>query len=83
MIALIDDQRGVHGVEPICKVLPIAPSTCFDHEAKRDAVLLPEIKRVHKAQFGVFGVQKLWRRLGARRFHCGALLLCSLKTGSF
>ena len=27
MIAFIDDQRAVHGVEPICKVLPIAPST--------------------------------------------------------
>ena len=27
MIAFIDDQREAHGVEPICKVLPIAPST--------------------------------------------------------
>ena len=60
MIAFIDDQRTVHGVEPICKVLPIAPSTYFDHQAKRadpdllsdrakrDALLLPEIRRVHK-----------------------------------
>jgi putative transposase len=56
MIAFIDETRGVHGVEPICKVLPIAPSTYFDHQAKcadpellsdrakRDALLLPEIK---------------------------------------
>jgi len=35
MIAFIDDQRTVHGVAPICKVLPIAPSTYFDHQAKR------------------------------------------------
>jgi putative transposase len=35
MIAFIDDQRTVHGVEPICKVLLIAPSTYFDHQAKR------------------------------------------------
>jgi hypothetical protein len=27
MIAFIDDQRGAYGVEPICRVLPIAPST--------------------------------------------------------
>ena len=35
MIAFIDDHREVHGVEPICKVLPIAPSTYYDHVAKR------------------------------------------------
>ena len=80
MIAFIDDQRGVHGVEPICKVLPIAPSTYFDHQAeradpdllsdraKRDALLLPEIRRVHKAHFEVYGAQKLWRQLGREGF---------------
>ena len=35
MIAFIDDQREAHGVEPICKVLPIAPSTYHEHAAKR------------------------------------------------
>jgi len=35
MIAFIDDHRGAHGVEPICKVLPIAPSTYQAHVAKR------------------------------------------------
>ena len=35
MIAFIDEHRAVHGVEPICKVLPIAPSTYRDHVAKR------------------------------------------------
>ena len=80
MIAFIDDQRGVHGVEPICKVLPIAPSTYFDHQAKRadpdllsdrakrDALLLPDIKRVHTAHFEVYGVQKVWRQLGREGF---------------
>jgi putative transposase len=55
MIAFIDDHREVHGVEPICKVLPIAPSTYHDHvakrvypsrlsvRAKRDLALKPEI----------------------------------------
>ena len=35
MIAFIDDQREAHGSEPICKVLPIAPSTYHAHAAKR------------------------------------------------
>ena len=35
MIAFIDDHRDVHGVEPICKVLPIAPSTYHAHAARR------------------------------------------------
>ncbi len=34
-IAFIDEHRPEHGVEPICKVLPIAPSTYYDHVAKR------------------------------------------------
>ena len=34
MIVFIDDHREVHGVEPICKVLPIAPSTYHAHVAK-------------------------------------------------
>jgi hypothetical protein len=41
MIAFIDDHRGVYGVEPICKVLPIAPSTYHAGVARRrDAGLL-------------------------------------------
>ena len=35
MIAFIDDHRGVYGVEPICRVLPIAPSTYHEHAARR------------------------------------------------
>ena len=58
MIAFIDDQRKAHGVEPICKVLPIAPSTYRAHvakradpaklsaRAKRDAALMIEVRRV-------------------------------------
>ena len=41
MIRFIDDHRAAYGVEPICKVLPIAPSTYFDHAAKREN---PEIR---------------------------------------
>ena len=35
MIAFINDHREAYGIEPICKVLPIAPSTYHDHVAKR------------------------------------------------
>src|SRR5215212_1021368 len=63
MIAFIDDHRDVYGVEPICKVLPIAPSTYHAHvarradpeklsrRAKRDATLKAEIRRVFEANF--------------------------------
>jgi putative transposase len=75
MIAFIDDHRGVHGVEPICAVLPIAPSTYHSHaarradpsrlaaRAKRDASLMPEIARVFDENFQVYGVRKVWRQL--------------------
>jgi putative transposase len=75
MIAFIDEQRAVHGVEPICKVLPIAPSTYHDHiakradperlsaRAKRDLVLKPEIERVFTENFEVYGARKVWRQL--------------------
>ena len=75
MINFIHDHRGDHGVEPICKVLPIAPSTYHDHvakrrdpsrlsvRAKRDVALKPEITRVFKENFEVYGVRKVWRQL--------------------
>jgi putative transposase len=75
MIAFIDDHRGVHGVEPICEVLPIAPSTYHTHvaqridpsrcsaRARRDAALMLLIERVFDENFGVYGVRKVWRQL--------------------
>jgi len=71
----IDEHREVYGVEPICRVLPIAPSTYRAHAAaladpsrrserrKRDASLRPEIGRVWRANFEVYGVRKIWRQL--------------------
>jgi len=75
MIAFIDDHRGEHGVEPICAVLPIAPSTYHSHSARRadpsllprratrDAGLMPLIARVFEENFEVYGVRKVWRQL--------------------
>ena len=76
MIAFIDDHREVYGVEPICRLLPIAPSTYYAHaaqradperlpaRARRDAALMVEIRRVWEANFHAYGVRKLWRQLG-------------------
>jgi putative transposase len=80
MIAFIDDHRGTHGVEPICKVLPIAPSTYHAHVAKRrdpakrsararqDAALKVEVRRVFDQNFSVYGVRKVWRQLKREGF---------------
>src|SRR5215207_9072334 len=65
MIAFIDDHRGAYGVEPICKVLPIA---CRQARAKRDAALKIEIRRVFEENFGVYGVRKVWRQLRREGF---------------
>ena len=80
MIAFIDDHRGAHGVEPICKVLPIAPSTYHAHVAKRrdparlsararqDVALKIEVQRVFDQNFSVYGVRKVWRQLKREGF---------------
>ena len=76
MVGFIDD----HGVEPICKVLPIAPSTYYDHltkradparpsdRARRDTTLRPEIKRVFEENQRVYGLRKIWRQLDREGF---------------
>lgn len=75
MKAFIDDHRTVYGVEPICKVLPIAPSTYYLHavrrtdpgrrsaRAQRDERLSPEIRRVFEEHFQNYGARKVWRQL--------------------
>jgi len=75
MIAFIDDHRAAHGVEPICRVLPIAPSTYHAHaaqranpaklsaRARRDAGLKEDIQRVFQENFEVYGARKIWRQL--------------------
>jgi transposase InsO family protein len=75
MVAFIDDHRVEYGVEPICRVLPIAPSTYYEHKARerdpvrcparaqRDAWLRPEIRRVWDQNFQVYGAEKVWTQL--------------------
>ncbi len=75
MIAFIDENRDAHGVEPICRVLTIAPSTSWVHAERRadpsriadrhrrDAALRPKIQAVFDANFRVYGARKVWRQL--------------------
>ena len=75
MIAFIDDHRTVYGVESICGMLRIAPSTYHARvaqradparaspRARRDLVLIEQIRQVHAANFGVYGARKIWRQL--------------------
>jgi putative transposase len=64
MIAYIDRNKDRFGVEPICRHLPIAPSTYSEVKThppsarqQRDEQLKVEIARVHGANFGVYGAQ--------------------------
>jgi putative transposase len=80
VIAYIDKHRGEYGVEPICDVLQFAPRTYYAAKARppsarsvRDEELRPEIVRVHRDNFGVYGVDKVWAQLnreGTRIARC-------------
>ena len=75
MIAFIDANSAEYGVEPICKMLPIAPSTYYAHKEReraperapprvqRDWSLKPEIRRVFEENFQVYGVRKVWKQM--------------------
>jgi putative transposase len=80
MIRFIDDHRADHGVEPICRVLPIAPATFYDNKAKqadpsrlsdrakRDEQLKPEIDRVFEENLKVYGARKVWHQMRREGF---------------
>jgi len=75
MVTYIDNHKEKHGVESICNVLPIAPSTYYDWKVKqrqpekrsiraqRDDVLKVEIQRIWEENFRVYGVRKVWHQL--------------------
>lgn len=75
MVSFIDDHRDVYGIEPICRVLPIAPSTYHAHAARRldpstapprvrrDEELCRSIRRVFDENFRVYGIRKVWRQM--------------------
>ncbi len=75
MIGFVEAHTREFGVEPMCRVLQIAPSTWYEHarrkadpgrlprRAKRDGELSVYIRRVFEENFGVYGVRKVWRQL--------------------
>src|SRR5579871_6436899 len=81
MVAFIDDHREAFGVEPICRVLPIAPSTYFRHKqlqqyptkrsarAQRDDELMAIIRRVWREHYEVYGPRKVWKQMGREGLH--------------
>jgi transposase InsO family protein len=94
MVSYIDEYKDRFGVEPICRVLPIAPSTYYEMKARqrdpsrlppravRDEELKPEIQRVHAENYGVYGARKVWKQLnreGTRVARCTvARLMCEM-----
>ena len=73
MVRFIDEHRGKFGVEPICAVLPIAPSVYYEQKARaadprrqsaraqRDVLLCDDIQRVYAENFQLYGVRKCAR----------------------
>jgi transposase InsO family protein len=88
MVAFIDAHRATDGVEPICAVLPIAPSTYFrckaqqtdaarrSRRAQRDEQLREQIRRIWEAHHQVYGVRKVWHQL--QREH-GPVARCTVR----
>jgi len=68
--AFVDQHRDTFGVEPICKALQLAPSAYLLHarrqriptlqsdRAKRDSILVPQIKRVWDSNWQVYGARQ-------------------------
>jgi len=75
MVRYVDEKRKVHGVESICRVLPIASSIYYEHKSweanparmaarrRRDMELCTEIRRVWEENFNVYGARKVWHQL--------------------
>jgi putative transposase len=88
MTAFIDAHRQEYGVEPICRVLQIAPSAFYERVRKRrephrrsareqqDEALKPKVLRVFNENFGVYGARKVWRQMGRDGF---AVARCTIE----
>ena len=75
MVRFIDEHRGKFGVEPICDVLPIAPSVYYEQQARQrcperrprrvrqDEMVTAEVQRVWQENQEVYGVRKVWKQL--------------------
>jgi putative transposase len=77
-VKFIGAHRQRWGVEPICRTLQVAPSTYYaviSHQPSArqlsDEHLKPEIERVHRNNFGVYGIEKIWRQLNREGHQIG------------
>ena len=77
-MSFINQHRERFGVEPICETLQVAPSTYYAALSRppslrqlRDEELKAEITRVHKDNFDVYGVEKVWKQLRRESIDCG------------
>jgi putative transposase len=80
MVGFIDDHRAEYGVEPICAVLPIAPSVYYERKAReraperrparaqRDEALAAHVRRVWREHREIYGVRKVWKQLQRDRY---------------
>ena len=75
MTAFIEEHRGRFGVEPICRVMEFNCSTYWaarsrppSNRSVRDEGLKPEVKRVHKDNYGVYGAHKVWKQMNREGF---------------
>lgn len=88
MVDFIDDHRKVYGVEPICRALPIAPSTYYEAKARQadparrsprtrhDAAVGRAIDRIWHDNRCVYGARKVWRELQRQRW---AMARCTVE----
>jgi transposase InsO family protein len=93
MVRFIDKHRGAYGVEPICQVVPIAPSSYYEQKvrqadptrlptrAKRDAALAPEIQRVWDENRQVYGAKKVWKQLNREGIRVARCTVARLMRG--
>jgi transposase InsO family protein len=76
VVGFINDHREAYGVESICRVVPIAPSTYYRHRARqldatkrsaravRDEVLKAIIQRIWREHDQAYGSRKVWKQMG-------------------
>ena len=59
MVRFIDRHRAQYGVEPICRVVPIAPSTYFLRKAQQQA-RAPRSARAQRDDALRAAIQRVW-----------------------
>jgi len=88
IVDYVDDHRSEFGVEPICTVLQIAPSTYYAAKARApsarsmtDTVTTAVIKVVHEQNYGVYGARKVHAALrrGGHRVHDRPVARCTVE----